>query len=108
MLDEQQFQTNADQSLRALHRALLEAADEHGFDSDFGAALTIEFEDPPAKFVVSPNSPVRQIWLSAHHKSFKLSWDSERNEFVLPETGESLKQVVAAAVSKQLGETIEL
>lgn len=108
MLDDQQFQLQADKSLQELHRALLRAADEHGFDADLGPALTIEFEDPPAKFVVSPNAPVRQVWVSAHHKSYKLSWDETRREFVLPENGESLREMIAGAVSRQLGESIEL
>jgi CyaY protein len=58
--------------------------------------------------VVSPNSPVRQIWVSAHSKSFKLDWDPAQNAFVLPETGESLKQLIEGAVSRQLGEPVEL
>ena len=109
MMDDQEFKNRADQALEALHRALTEAADEHDFEADFNAgALAIEFEEPRAKFVVSPNSPVRQIWVSAHSKSFKLAWDAAREEFVLPETGESLNQVIAGAVSKQLGATVSL
>lgn len=108
MLDEQQFQSRADESLQELYQALSEAADEYGFDTDLGPALTIEFEEPRAKFVVSPNSPVKQIWVSAHHKSFKLGWDEDRGEFVLPETGESLRKLVGAAVSQQIGENVAL
>ena len=66
--------------------------------------LTIEFDDPPAKFVVSPNAPVKQVWVSAHMKSYKLDWDPARSEFVLPESGQSLKQLVEEAVASQLGE----
>jgi frataxin-like iron-binding protein CyaY len=36
--------------------------------------LQIVFEEPaPAKFVVSPNAPVRQIWVSALSRSYKLA-----------------------------------
>ena len=108
MLDDQQFQLKADERLGSLYRALSAAADAHDFEADLGGALTIEFEDPPAKFVVSPNSPVHQIWISALSKSFKLGWDPERNDFVLPETGQTLKQVVEDAISKHLGEPITL
>ena len=108
MLDDQQFQLKADESLRNLHNALAAACDRHDFETDYGGALTIEFEDPPAKFVVSPNAPVRQIWVSALGKSFKLAWNDDRNEFVLPDTGQSLKQVIEGAISKHLGEQITL
>jgi CyaY protein len=108
MMDEQQFKLKSDAALEELYRALAEASDSHDFETDYGGALTIEFDDPPAKFVVSPNSPVRQIWVSAHSKSFKLDWDPAQNAFVLPETGESLKQLIEGAVSRQLGEPVEL
>ena len=108
MLDDQQFQLKADERLGSLYKALAAASDEHDFETDFGGALTIEFEDPPAKFVVSPNSPVHQIWVSALTKSFKLGWDDGRNDFVLPETGQTLKEVIEDAIGTHLGEPFTL
>jgi iron donor protein CyaY len=108
MLDQQEFPLKADEALRNLHNALVKASDEYGFDTDFGGALTVEFDDPPAKFVVSPNAPVRQVWVSAHMKSYKLDWDPARGEFVVPDSGQSLAQLVEEAISLQLGETIKL
>jgi CyaY protein len=108
MLDDQQFRLKADASLRTLYNALAAASNEHDFETDLGDALTIEFEDPPAKFVISPNAPVRQIWISALSKSFKLGWDDARNDFVLLETGRTLKEVVQEAMSRHLGEDIAL
>jgi iron donor protein CyaY len=104
MLDEQEFKLRADESLERLYNALAEASDRHEFEADFGGALTIEFEDPPAKFVVSPNSPVRQIWVSAQSKSFKLDWDPAAQAFVLPTTGQTLKDFIQDVVGNQLGE----
>jgi len=98
----------ADEALSRLHNALATASDEHDFEADYGGALTIEFDDPPAKFVVSPNSPVRQIWLSAHSRSFKFDWSPDRGTFVLPDTGETLTEVIGGAISKQLGEEVSL
>jgi iron donor protein CyaY len=109
MLDEQDFRLKADAALEDLNDALGEAADMHGFEVDFNSgAMTIEFEDPPAKFVVSPNAPVRQIWISAHATSFKLDWDQARSVFVLPASSQSLREVVAEAISRQLGNTVTL
>ena len=108
-MDEQEFKRRADQALEQLYRKLGQAADQHDIEADFNAgALAIEFEDPPAKFVVSPNAPVSQIWVSAHSRSFKLGWDDAKSAFVLPESGETLEQMIAGAISQQLGETVTL
>jgi CyaY protein len=64
-------------------------------------ALVIEFEDPRERFVVSPNSPVRQIWVSAHVQSFKLDWDETRGAFVHAAVGESLDELIASAIRKR-------
>ena len=109
MMDEQDFKKRADEALTALHRALVGAADDFGFDVDFNSgALGIEFEDPPAKFVVSPNTPVRQIWVSALAKSYKLDWDVVENSFVHVDSGETLKELLERAISKQLKEEVSL
>ena len=84
-MDDQEFKNRADQSLEALYRRLTAASDDADFEADFNSgALAIEFEEPPGKFVISPNSPVHQIWVSAHSKSYKLDWDGAANDFVLP------------------------
>ena len=108
MLDDQSFQHKSDEALTKLYNALVKASDEHGFDTDYGGALTIEFEEPAAKFVVSPNAPVKQVWVSAHMRSFKLDWDPVKGEFVLPDSGQSLSQLIEEAVSQQLGSEVKL
>jgi|SRR3954453_14867777 len=108
MLDAQEFQRKSDEALDNLYKSLVKASDEYGFDTDFGGALTIEFEDPPAKFVVSPNAPVKQVWVSAHMKSYKLDWNPATGEFVLGDSGQSLRQLVEQALSQQLGEEVKL
>ena len=108
MLDEQQFKLKADAALERLYKALAEASDEYDFECDFDGAVKLEFEDPPAKFVVSPNSPVRQIWVSAHSKSYKLDWDPAREQFVLPDTGQTLNELLSDAVSRQIGAPVDL
>jgi CyaY protein len=108
-MDEQQFKNRADEALSGLYRRLSAASDEFEFEADFNAgALAIEFESPPGKFVISPNSPVRQIWVSAHSKSFKLDWDDAQGTFVLPASGQTLVDLVGDAISQQLGEKVSL
>ena len=94
MLSEQDFRLKADHALEDLQRALLPIADDEGFEVELqNGVLQVVFEEPsPMKFVVSPNAPVRQIWLSAMSRSFKLSWSPERSAFELD--GESLNTLV--------------
>ena len=108
-MDDQEFQSRAGEALHDLYKRLNAASEEYGFDADFNSgALAIEFEEPPGKFVVSPNSPVRQIWVSAHSKSFKLDWDPQRGQFVLPGTNQTLAEMVGGAIGQQLGEEVKL
>ena len=94
MLSEQDFRLRADHALEDLQRALLPIADAEEFEVELqNGVLQIVFEEPsPTKFVVSPNAPVRQIWLSAISRSFKLSWTPDRSTFELD--GESLNALV--------------
>jgi CyaY protein len=108
-MDDQEFQTRAGEALHDLYKRLNAASSSGEFDADFNSgALAIEFEEPPAKFVVSPNAPVRQIWVSAHSRSFKLDWVPARDQFVLAATGQSLAEMVGGAISEQLGQEIKL
>jgi len=72
---------------------------------DQAGALTVTFEDG-TRFVVSPNAPVRQIWISALTTSFKLDWSDEESDFVLAKTGERLKPLVGRLINQQLGEDL--
>ena len=108
MIEEPEFRALSEAALLSLQRALERAADRHGFDVDSNAgALAIEFEDPPAKFVVSPNAPVRQIWVSARVQSFKLDWSDAASTFVWTD-GRTLHQLIADLVSEQIGERVAL
>lgn len=108
-MDDQVFRDRADRALDELYKRLSRASDRHGFEADFNnGAMAIEFDDPPGKFVVSPNSPVHQIWVSAHSKSFKLEWDDARQTFVLPATKQTLVEMIGEAIGQQLGEPVAL
>jgi frataxin len=109
MIDEQEFKKVADEALTSLSRELIAASDDYGFEVDFNSgALSVEFEDPPAKFVISPNAPVRQIWVSANSRSYKLDWDVVENAFVHSDSGDSLRFLVEKAIGRHLGQEISL
>src|SRR5215472_9765131 len=93
MQDELEFRRVAESALDSLKKHLIvrEEEDEAGFEvEEQGGVLHVLFEEPPGKFVVTPNTPVRQIWISALSTSFKLEWDAQSSEFVLPRSSERL------------------
>jgi iron donor protein CyaY len=110
MLDEKDFQRKADSAFDELKRRMLTAGDEHGFDVEGESGkLEVIFEEPEeAKFVISPNTPVREIWVSALSTSFKLGWNESRNAFVHEKTGEDLRAVMSRVISQQLGAQVTL
>lgn len=105
MQDELDFRRAADEALDALKRHLIAREDEGeaGFEvEEQNGVLNVLFEEPPTKFVITPNTPVRQIWISALSTSFKLDWDGKAQAFVLPKTGELLKPLVDRLVGEHL------
>ena len=104
------FNKHCEQSLNSLKQALIKAEEDADFEvEDAGGAIHISFDDPPAKFVISPNSAVNQVWISALSTSFKLDWSAEKGDFVLTKSGESLKPLVARLINEQLqGHQVEL
>ena len=110
MLDESDFQNKASQAIEDLEERLIALSDEHGFDVEGGGGmLTLIFEEPaPARFIISPNSPARQIWVSALATSFKFDWDEGVNSFVLDKTRENFHFVIAKLLTSQLGIEVRL
>jgi iron donor protein CyaY len=110
MLEEKDFQRKADAAFDDLKRRLLTAGDEHGFDVEGESGkLEVLFEEPEeAKFVISPNTPVREIWVSALSTSFKLGWNESRNTFIHEKSGEDLRAVITRVISQQLGTQVNL
>jgi len=103
MQDEQEFRRSAEAALDALKRHLIDLEEEGGFEAEEqNGVLNVLFEEPPAKFVITPNTPVRQIWISALSTSFKLDWEPKLEAFVLPKTGETLLPLVDRLIAEHL------
>ncbi len=101
MLDENAFRKCSDAALDSLKKSLIEAEDSTDIEvEDQAGALHISFEDG-TRFVISPNAPVRQIWVSAMAKSYKLSWAAESQAFAL--NGEALPQLLERLTRTFLG-----
>lgn len=102
MMDEQEFRRAAEGALESLKRHLIAREEEE--DAVFeveeqNGVLNVLFEEPPGKFVITPNTPVRQIWISALSTSFKLDWDGAA--FVLARTGEKLIDLVDRLIQER-------
>ena len=93
-LTEQEFRVRSDEAIEQARRALMSLADQEGFEIEMqDGVLNLLFEEPSeARFVVSPNAPVRQIWVSAMARSYKLGWAPERGAFALD--AETLPQLL--------------
>jgi iron donor protein CyaY len=104
MLDALEFRNKAEAALESLKQSLFAAEDSADIEvEDQSGALHISFDDG-SKFIISPNAPPRQIWISALSTSFKLDWKEPEQDFVLAKSNEQLKPLVARLINQQLGE----
>ncbi|HEX4156241.1 MAG TPA: iron donor protein CyaY [Acidobacteriaceae bacterium] len=104
MLDETTFRRESDRALEALEQSLIRAEEAFGgFESEQkNGVLNVLFDDGSAKFVFTPNTPVRQVWISAQSTSFKLEWNDSTHAFTLPRTGEDLRTLTERLLREQL------
>jgi CyaY protein len=106
MLDEPTFRRESDSSLESLKQSLIRAEEAvGGFETEEkNGVLNILFDDGSAKFVFTPNTPVRQVWISAQSTSFKLEWNDAAHAFTLPRTGEDLRSLTERLLREQLAD----
>jgi CyaY protein len=73
-MDEAQFDSLAEQTLRSIEHAL----EASGLDADFelkeGGVLEIEFADR-SKVIVNRHGAAREIWVAARSGGFHFRWD---------------------------------
>ena len=108
MLDEATFRRESDRALESLKQCLIRAeeqsdAEEIPFETEEkNGVLNVLFEHDGSKFVFTPNTPVRQIWISALTTSFKLDWSNDA--FRLAKTGEDLQTLTERLLREHLGD----
>jgi len=98
-LTEQEFRIRSDEALERARRDLAPLADEENFEIELeNGVLNVLFEEPgETRFVVSPNAPARQIWVSAMARSYKLSWSPELGAFALD--GETMSRLLERLIA---------
>jgi|SRR5277367_1124557 iron donor protein CyaY len=106
MIDEATFRRESDRALETLKQSLIVAEDDNaGFEfEDNNGVMNIIFENGSSKFVITPNTPIRQVWISAQATSFKLDWSEAARAFTLPKTGEDLKTLTQRLLREHLGD----
>ena len=106
MIDEATFRRESDKALNDLKQSLIaaeETYDDPPFEfEDNNGVMNILFSDGSPKFVVTPNTPIAQVWISAQATSFKLEWSDAAQAFVLPKTGEPLKPLTQRLLREHL------
>lgn len=104
-MDEQEFRRKSERALETLKQTLIAAEEDADMEvEDRGGALHLSFAEPPGRFVISPNAPVRQIWISALSTSFKLDWSEGEQDFVFEKSGGKLKGLIQTLINQHLGE----
>jgi iron donor protein CyaY len=106
MIDEATFRRESDRALESLKQSLISAEDDDGtFEfEDNNGVMNIIFENGSAKFVITPNTPIRQVWISAQATSYKLDWSDSGHAFTLSKTGEDLKTLIQRLLREHLGD----
>jgi len=106
MIDEATFRRESDRALESLKQSLIAAEDDDGtFEfEDNNGVMNIIFENGSSKFVITPNTPIRQVWISAQATSFKLDWSEAADAFTLPKTGEDLKTLTQRLLREHLSD----
>ncbi len=105
MTSEIDFRNQAERALEALKQSLIRAEEDGDFEvEENNGVLNVVFEDPAGKFVLTPNTPVRQIWISALSTSFKLDWDAAQGQFTLARTGETLPRLTERLLREHTGD----
>jgi len=61
-----------------------------------GGRAEIGFDDPARDVRISPNAPVKQLWISALSTSFKRDWSGCGQRLYSGEKGERMKALLLA------------
>src|ERR1700733_6123335 len=106
MIDEATFRRESDLALESLKQSLISAEDDDGtFEfEDNNGVMNIIFENGSAKFVITPNTPIRHVWISAQATSYKLHWTESAHAFTLAKPGEEWNPLTQRLLREHLGD----
>jgi CyaY protein len=88
----------------------LSALIDSGSDLEFeksGDVVTIIFPDK-SKFIVSPNSPVNQLWVSANYEGHRFNFDGARLAWIDEKTGQEFHEYMSRLLSDKLSAEVSV
>lgn len=109
MSDEQDFKKRADAALSLLGRDLAGAADDYGFRSGIsGGTINVDCGGAGGKIVIGANPAAQQVTVQVGAKAYKLDWDIVEAAFVHGESGQTLRELIEQALTRQLRQEVTL
>ena len=72
-----------------------------------GDVLSVIFEDG-SKFIISPNSPVNQLWVSANYEGHRFNLDPSSGVWVDEKSKEDFSSYIRRILSSKLGKVVDL
>jgi len=103
------FTERYDETIEELESKLSQLID-NGSEFDYemeGQVLKIEFENGE-KYIISPNSPVNQLWISADYAGHRFNWSDAISDWVNEKSDEPMRAYLSKALSEKLGEAVSL
>jgi frataxin-like iron-binding protein CyaY len=109
MSEEQVFKKRAEGTLSSLGRDLASAGDDYGFRTGLsGGTISVDCGSPGGKMTIAGNPATQQIWVTAGARTYKLDWDIVEAAFVHSDSGQTLREIIEQALSKQLRQEVTL
>jgi CyaY protein len=105
-LSEHEFDSLADQALRALEGALGDVDERLEVDLASGV-LTLEFWDA-TKYVVNSHRAARQIWMAAERSAWHFDYRRIDGRWTTSKADEELWATLEGVVSRKLGRPVAL
>src|SRR3981189_690067 len=101
-MDEKEYLQRADECLTKVAK-WLEDLDPDEVDYTAGdGVVTIEFAGG-AKFILSRQSQMKQMWLAAGSRAFHYNWDVSRSTWIDDKDSHELFHRLAESISEQVG-----
>src|SRR4051812_21218846 len=86
--------------------ALIDSGEDFDLERS-GDVMKILFEDGE-QFIITPQSPTSQLWLSANYAGHRFNWSDEKSDWTNEKTGERFTNELSYLLGNKLEKAIEL
>ncbi|MEI8135445.1 MAG: iron donor protein CyaY [bacterium] len=86
--------------------SLIDAGSDFDLEKN-GDVLSIIFDDG-SKFIISPNSPVNQLWVSANYEGHRFNYSESEANWSDEKSGQLFTEYLSVLLGEKLGEAISL